>query len=229
MENMEQMPDLEQLIREQPGPEVFQRVWARVMPDQGDSPLAVSAVPRQEEPGPVPPEASPEQKPCSVQEEVPSRAEAPVTPEVSVPPVCLGEASRGDVEALTALMELAQENLFAGQTLARRLNRGLRSRALDSLAADHRRAARQLSAARFLITGQRFRPERKRCSIPADLALALRDQFAREQRWSRACEQAAASAGDHCLRELYLELAQDGTLHAGEIRSLLERGAFTTG
>jgi len=223
MENMEQMPDLEQLIREQPGPEVFQRVWARVMPDQGDSPLAVSAVPRSEEPGTVPPADPPKQKPCSVQEEVTPQAEVPV------PPVCLGESSQGDVKALTALMELAQENLFAGQTLARRLNRGLRSRALDSLAADHRRAARQLSTARFLITGQRFRPERKRFPLPDDLALALRDQFAREQRWSRACEQAAASAGDHCLRELYLELAQDGALHAGEIRSLLERGAFTTG
>ncbi len=105
MENMEQTPDLEQLIREQPGPEVFQRVWARVMPDQKDSPLAVAAVPRKEE-APAAPEVPPEQK------------AAPVPPEASVPPVCLGEASRGDVETLTELMELAQENLSAGQALA---------------------------------------------------------------------------------------------------------------
>ncbi len=223
MENMEQTPDLEQLIREQPGPEVFQRVWARVMPDQKDSPLAVAAVPRREETRPVPtdaPEVSPEQKVVLVP------PEDPVPPAASVPPVCLGEDSRGDVDVLTELMELAQENLSAGQALMGRMSRNRRSfrnQPLADLAADHRRAARQLSAARFLITGEWFRPEGRQISLPAGLALALRDQFAREQRWSYACEQAAAAAGDRCLRELYLELAQDGALHAGEIRSLLER------
>ncbi len=206
MEQFQQVPDLSQLIREQPGPEVFQRVWARVMPDQGDSPLVVSASPRQEGTAPAPPTA-PEHEPC------------PCPPKPCPPPLCLGEASLGDVAALTELINRARENLSAGQVLSRRSG----GRPLSGLAADHRRALRQLSAARFLITGKRYRPEGKQISLPADLPLALREQFVREQRWERDCSQAAEAAGDHCLQELYLELAQDGALHAGEIRSLLER------
>jgi len=209
MEQFQQEPDLSQLVREQPGPEVFQRVWARVMPDQRDSPLAVSVSPRQEG-------TAPAQPAVPAQPAAPGPAPEPCP---CPPPLCLGEASLGDVAALTALMDRARENLSAGQALSRRSG----GRQLSELAADHRRALRQLSAARFLITGKRYRPEGKPLSLPADFPLALRDQFVREQRWERDCNQAAEAAGDRCLKELYLELAQDGALHAGEIRSLLER------
>ena len=37
--------------------------------------------------------------------------------------------------------------------------------------------------------------------------------------------QAAQTTADPCLRELYLELAQEGAYHAGTIRSLLEQMA----
>ncbi len=220
MEQFQQEPDLSQLVREQPAPEVFQRVWARVMPDQGDSPLAVSVSPRQEGTAPAQP-AVPAQPIVPAQPAVPGPAPepCPCPSKPCPPPLCLGEASMGDVAALTALMDRARENLSAGQALSRRSG----GRQLSELAADHRRALRQLSAARFLITGKRYRPEGKPLSLPADFLLALRDQFVREQRWERDCNQAAEAAGDRCLKELYLELAQDGALHAGEIRSLLER------
>lgn len=205
MEHMEQQYDLSELIRQQPGPEVFRRVWDRVMPDQKDSPLVLSPLPREEE------TAVFEPQPATASEAAP-----PPAPEE--PALCLGEASQGDVEALTELMVRARENLAAGQALARRSG----GRSLSALAADHRRALRQLSAARFLITGKPFRPEGRAAALPASLPLALREQFVREQQWERACRAAARSAADPCLRELYRELAQDGALHAGEIRSLLE-------
>ncbi len=204
MEHMEQQYDLSELIRQQPGPEVFKRVWDRVMPDQKDSPLVLSPIPREEAAV-----FAPQQAPAS---------ETAPPPAPEEPALCLGEASQGDVEALTELMVRARENLAAGQALARRGG----GRTLSALAADHRRALRQLSAARFLITGKPFRPEGRAAALPASLPLALREQFVREQRWERACRAAARSAADPCLRELYLELAQDGALHAGEIRSLLE-------
>jgi len=211
MEHMEQQYDLSELIRQQPGPEVFKRVWDRVMPDQKDSPLVLSPLPREESPVFAPqPACAPETAPTPAPEE---------------PALCLGESSQGDVEALTELMVQARENLSAGQALARRSG----GRSLSALAADHRRALRQLSAARFLITGKPFRPEGRAAALPASFPLALREQFVREQRWERACQAAARSAADPCLRELYRELAQDGALHAGEIRSLLENSLTSLG
>ncbi len=215
MESMEQEYDLSELIRQQPGPEVFRRVWDRVMPDQRDSPLILAAPPGGEAVPPAPaPAPEPTPEPAPVPEPAPSPAE---------PPLGLGEASQPDTAALAALMDRARENLSAAWALARRRSPQGGGRALSELAADHSRATRQLSAAYFLITGTRYRPAEKKTALPASLPLALRDQFVREQRWERACRRAAEATGDPCLRELYLELAQDGALHAGTIRSLLER------
>ena len=94
---------------------------------------------------------------------------------------------------------------------------------LAALACDHRLAFRRLSAAYFLITGQRFRPECAAPSLPASLPLALRQQFLWEQQWEQKNRQGAQATADPCLKELYLELAQEGAFHAGAIRSLLEQ------
>jgi hypothetical protein len=58
--------------------------------------------------------------------------------------------------------------------------------------------------------------------LPASLPLALRQQFVWEQQWEQKNRQAAQATADPCLKELYLELAQEGAFHAGTIRSLLE-------
>ena len=137
------------------------------------------------------------------------------------PPFCLGSQSQGEEQTLASLMDLAKEGVFIAQALVRR--GGSCSRSLSCLAADHRRALRQLSAAYFLIIGQRYRPPTPSVVINASLPLALRDQFVWEQRWERANQQAAETTSDACLKELYQELAQDGVLHAATIRSLLEQ------
>ena len=134
---------------------------------------------------------------------------------------CLGSQSQGEEQTLASLMDLVKEGVFIAQALVRR--GGSCSRSLSCLAADHRRALRQLSAAYFLITGQRYHPPTPSVVINASLPLALRDQFVWEQRWERANQQAAETTSDACLKELYQELAQDGVLHAATIRSLLEQ------
>ncbi|MCI8422904.1 MAG: rubrerythrin [Lawsonibacter sp.] len=207
------------LMQQQPDPEVFRRVWNRVMPDQKDSPLAV-VPPPPPPPEPVPPEAAIASMAPEEPSPPPSPEEPAPVPEEE-PPLCLGEGARPDTQPLRELMDLAQAGAAAGQALARR--GGARSRALLALAEDHRRALRQLSAAYFLITGQRHRPSGPAPNLPGSLPLALREQFAWEQRWERACLQAARRTGDSCLRELYQELAQDGSLHTGVIRSILEQ------
>ena len=100
---------------------------------------------------------------------------------------------------------------------------GACARALAVLACDHRSAFRRLSAAYFLITGRRYAPRCAAPTLPASLPLALRQQFLWEQQWEQQNKQAAQATADPCLEELYLELAQEGALHAGCIRSLLEQ------
>jgi hypothetical protein len=138
--------------------------------------------------------------------------------------VCLGESSQGDSQVLEQLMILAKEGALAGQILLRR-STGACARSLSLLARDHRLAFRRLSAAYFLITGRRYCPKCAAPCLPASLALALRQQFGWEQRWEQQNCQAAQATQDPCLKELYLELAQEGALHAGCIRSLLEQMA----
>ena len=95
-------------------------------------------------------------------------------------------------------MTLARTGTITGQALCRRAS-GSCARTLAALTKDHRSAFRRLSA--------------------------LRQQFVWEQQWELKNKQAAQSTADPCLKELYLELAQEGALHAGCIRSLLEQMA----
>jgi len=119
-------------------------------------------------------------------------------------------------------MDLARAGAAAGRALTRRAN-GSCTKTLSALACDHRLAFRRLSAAYFLITGRRYVPKCEAVKLPSSLSLALRQQFMWEQQWEQANKQAAQSTADPCLKELYLELAQEGAFHAGTIRSLLEQ------
>ena len=119
-------------------------------------------------------------------------------------------------------MTLAREGAAAAKLMACRAS-GSCAKALSALACDHRSAFRRLSAAYFLITGKRYCPKCGPVKLNCSLALALRRQFLWEQQWEQLNNQAAQATADHCLKELYLELAQEGAFHAGTIRSLLEQ------
>lgn len=146
------------------------------------------------------------------------------TPTPETPVFCLGESSQEDSQRLEELMSLARAGAAAGRAMARRAS-GSCARALSALACDHRLAFKRLSAAYFLITGKRYTPNCEAPRLPASLPLALRQQFLWEQQWEQANRQAAQATADPCLKELYLELAQEGAFHAGTIRSLLEQMA----
>ena len=154
---------------------------------------------------------------CPVQEKPPVSG-CPSCPVIC----CLGEASKGDAGRLETLMTMARTGALAGRALARRSN-GPTAKAMSVLARDHQSAFRRLSAAYFLITGKRYTPQCSAPVLPASLPLALRQQFVWEQQWEQENRQAAQATADPCLRVLYLELAREGSFHAGAIRSLLER------
>ncbi|NBI08440.1 hypothetical protein D1641_00190 [Colidextribacter sp. OB.20] len=163
---------------------------------------------------------------CSCRPVRPNRPrELEVDPAPSEEPIlCLGEASQEDSGQLEELMTLARTGAVTSQALSRRAG-GSRAKTLAALTRDHRSAFRRLSAAYFLITGKRFSPQCSAVTLPASLPLALRQQFVWEQQWEQRSRQAAQATADPCLKELYLELAQEGALHAGCIRSMLEQMA----
>lgn len=198
---MEQQMDLSALDGRKIDPETFRRVWARVMPNQENSPVVLNLG------GQGQSRRGEEQRPPRQEEErVPMRTEA---------------EKPGAEERLRRLMDLAWAGSGAGSALARRM--GNRDQRLAGLAADHRRALRQLSAAYFLATGRRHRPRGEVLSRGGDLSLALREQFLWEQRWAEACLEAAKEVEDPALEELCRELAQEAGLHQRGIRAVLER------
>lgn len=224
--------------------DTFRRVWERVMPDQTNSPIAVEGkendrdIPESAVPGTTGPEPESGAESQPAQEE-PSQPESglPQVPSCSeessgdkkdcpctgTPELCLGEESQGDSRRLEELMSMARRGMLAGQMLSGRACGSCARGTMGNLSADHRQALRRLSAAYFLITGKRFRPCCPHPELPASFSLALREQFMWEQRWEHCNRQAAENTQDPCLRALYEELAQEGKLHAGTIRSLLEQ------
>ena len=184
------------LQTEQPDPEVFRRVWDRVMQGREDSPIQVEP----------PAEAAPQE---TVQEKLSEQMPAPSS----------GKPS--PAEQLGTLMELAREGAVAGQLLARRI--GSQGKPLMDLAADHRTALRRLGAAYFLETGEHYVVSNPRPNRGGALDQALREQFLWERNWEKVCQQAADQMEETGVSELCQELAQDGALHSRWIRRLLER------
>ena len=190
--------------------EIFERVWRRVMPLAGEGcPIQLS-----------PPEQGP---PALRAEERGELAVSAPAPEREEQELCLGPSSAGAGARLREMIEGEMEDERLYLSLARRAG-GAAGRALGALAGEERRHIRRLGTAYFLITGERCQPRGQGGGRPRTGVMeGLREQFIQEQRESRAYRLAAAECADPCLKELYLELAEDETLHARLIRNLLEQ------
>lgn len=202
----------------QPGPglcgsdrEIFERVWRRVMPeDQLASPIEV--IPAAEY---TPPVSAPRPMPALSPEPAP----APTKPE-DMPCLGPGSAVHGSELQAFILEELRDHHTY--QALARR-TQGQAGRTLAGIAADERRHAKRLSAAYFLISGVRYWPiERAAGRNEGGYLNSLRSRFLGEQKGERAYRTAAEGTQDPCLKELYLELAEEENAHAWLLRGVLE-------
>lgn len=206
---MEQQVDLSAMDIRQIDPETFRRVWARVMPDQRDSPLVLTP------PAPGPrsgKKTEPKEKKLPRERGTPEKK--PEREEKTAP-------REGDEERLERLMDLAREGAEGAGALARRM--GNRGREMAGIAEDHRRTLRRLDAAYFLATGRRRRPGSGSPGRNGDLEMDLRERFLWERRWENACREAAEKMEDPALKELCRELARDASLHQRTIRTALER------
>ena len=184
-------------------PEVFQRVWNRVMPDQDRSPIAMDAPAKPAVPALSP---APEQPP-----ETPPQ----------VPLTCLGEGSRPYTQAIRDMMDQTRGFLRSLQALSRRSG-SRAARVLSGIAGDLRREERRLSTAHFLITGERYSPSQTGAVPSGPLPLALRALFQQLHQHAAQARAAAQGMGDPCLQQLFQDLGEDAEFYAQRLRALLE-------
>ena len=184
-------------------PEVFQRVWNRVMPDQDRSPIAMDA---------------------PAQPAVPALSPAPEQPPETPPQVpltCLGEGSRPYTQAIRDMMDQTRGFLRSLQSLSRRSG-SRAARVLSGIAGDLRREERRLSTAHFLITGERYSPSQTGAVPSGPLPLALRALFQQLHQRAAQARAAAQGMGDPCLQQLFQDLGEDAEFYAQRLRTLLE-------
>ena len=184
-------------------PEVFQRVWNRVMPDQDRSPIAMDA---------------------PAQPAVPALSPAPEQPPETAPQVpltCLGEGSRPDTQAIRDMIDQTRGFLRSLEALSRRSG-SRAARVLSGIAGDLRREERRLSTAHFLITGERYSPSQTGAVPSGPLPLALRALFQQLHQRAAQARAAAQGMGDPCLQQLFQDLGEDAEFYAQRLRALLE-------
>ena len=182
------------VLEQQPDPETFRRVWARVMPDGEGSPIALERE-RPEKQGK-------QEKPQNPPEEKPTQEREP----------------GADLEQLIDRTRTAADS---AQSLARRAGRY--SQSMGVIAAEDRTALRRFSAAYYLETGRDYRSNRTPQSPePLALAPALRRQYQREEELEGLCvNQMKRSAGTQA--ELLEELSLQFRRHCRTLRQTLER------
>lgn len=203
---------------------VFARVWKRVMEDRAEaSPVAW------EDPQGQPPAEGTQGEEAQGTEET---GEAPVLPARAA------RGPRGDfpqeeggvlgpscLDCAPLLQELLRRELAdcrEYQILARRAG-GSPARVLAGLAGEKKRRAKRLSAAYFLISGVRYWPENEKCPPVTSYLGTLRRRFAQEQATMAAYLAGAEGTTDPCLRQLFLELAEESWDQACKIRLLVEQ------
>jgi hypothetical protein len=195
--------------------DMFQRVWQRVMPEEReDSPielrkgnetsLAVTTAPT-----------------ATLALSAADKREQDPLVENDVPCLGAGSATYGALLQEFITHELSDSKLY--RMLAKRAGSSASRQVLSGIAADEYRHARRLSTAYFLISGVRFWPDCLPTVMITSFQGALRRRFADEQQGEAAYLTAAAESTDHCLQELYLELANDESDHARLIRCMLEQ------
>ena len=184
------------VLEQQPDPETFRRVWARVMPDGEGSPIALERE-RPEKQGK-------QEKPQNPPEEKPTQEREP----------------GADLEQLIDRTRTAADS---AQSLARRAGRY--SQSMGVIAAEDRTALRRFSAAYYLETGRAYMPPKLSQNQEPEmlsLAPALRRQYQREEELEGLCvNQMKRSAGTQA--ELLEELSLQFRRHCHTLRQTLER------
>ena len=196
---------------------VYDRVWQRVAPGTDPfsaEPDAGMAVP-ETAPAPVPQTAVP--------------APAQEGGEGNLPgaepnPCCMGTEAKGSLEVLESFLQEEMAESRCCQALACRVGNREAARLLRQAAAEKRAAARELCAAYYLITGNRYTPAvtvEQLCweNLPQALRACYHQEACNGFNYQRASEEAA----DICLQKLFTRLGEQSYRRAEALMALLGR------
>lgn len=143
-------------------------------------------------------------------------------PGAQADPCCMGSAALESVEVLEGFVRAELADRHSTLFLARCAPTEEARRLLRGIAADEGRHARRLSAALYLITGERCCPT---LSFPtphyAGWCAALRERYHAEACGGFNYRRASEESLDLCLQELLLEFSQDEYRHARQLLGLL--------
>lgn len=178
---------------------------------------------RQEASVPVP--AAPAQPAAPELPAAPDPAMGPVSqlPGAAMNPCCMGSAASEMLDVIAGYIEAALSERRYLLALARQAPSWARQ-TLRDIAADLQSHTRQLTAAYYLITGQRYRPGAATERIYVGRwCPALRERY-----HAAACSgfnyaRSGDDTADPCLARLFKSLSEDAYGHAEELMGLLER------
>ena len=136
----------------------------------------------------------------------------------------MGTAARESLEVLEGFIQEELAGCRCCQSLSCKVKNANAAKLLRRIAAEKRRAARDLCAAYFLITGTQYAPaitiERK---CWENLAQALRSCYHQEACNGFNYRRAAGETMDLCLQKLFTRLGDQAYRRSEEIMSLLGR------
>ena len=179
-------------------PEMFQRVWNRVMSrgeqEPAQPPSAVLPIP-------LPTPELPTKEGCEG--------------------MCFGTESLGCAQMLREMLEEVCLLARDYRTVLRQVQGGA-GRQVRCLVEDQQRQLKQMEVLYFLLTGERFVHSVRSMPVQQNVAHGLRELFLREQQRGCVYQKAAEKIQDICIKELLEEFSEEARLHANMIRKILE-------
>ena len=201
---------------------VYDQVWQRVSP--GVDPYAGDSL-GENVAAPAPVSTEPAPAVAGVQPAQPAPAQEGGEgdlPGAERNPCCMGTEAQGSLAVLEGFIEEELAGCRCCLSLSKRVSNQSAARLLRRIAGEKQAAARELCAARFLITGQQYAPaitvEHRRWE---NLAQALRSCYHQEACGGFNYQRAAEEAVDPCLQKLFTRLGERAYRRAGEVMELL--------
>lgn len=130
-------------------------------------------------------------------------------------------SEHSDKETLQGFIEDESNDFAYYKKLAAKSNRASRI-IFNKIACDEYSHLKKLQKMYFILTGDSYMPQMKNQEIPSMLS-ALRNRYIAETKGQAAYESASAITSNKKLAQIYIELASDEKLHAGEIERLIEK------
>jgi len=209
---------------------VYDRVWQRVAPGAdpfAEDPAAAGMTGAPQEASSAAPEVPAPQAPAAAAASAASAVQElneAELPGAMANPCCMGTSAMDSLEVLEGFVqeELAESRYC--QALACRVRNQQAAMLLNCAANEKRAAARELSAAHYLITGTRYNPTvtvEQLCW--ENLPQALRALYHQEACNGLNYQRAADETMDICLQKLLNRLGQQAYRRAEQLMALLSR------